>query len=220
MKHAGKLALMSLGLAIVIFGVTTISKRGGNSPQRLSIPAGSESISTPRVSNQPRILQAKPIVGASPQYRDQQSAVDPAEFATETGSSDPLDTPTETTGEYPQVPNALADELLESAVLLPTNSVHGWPDEVDVPTDTWTTEANDSLWEISLSRYDTGEYYHALFELNRTKIQRPDQIRAGLTLETPAATVLRERFPHLCPAPDAGFATPVAAQDNGGDIRR
>jgi len=67
------------------------------------------------------------------------------------------------------------------------------------------TDANDSFWSISERAYGTGTYYRALFRHNRLRVLRPDQLRAGLEIEVPSTSLLRQLYPADCPSePAAG----------------
>lgn len=62
------------------------------------------------------------------------------------------------------------------------------------------TKQDDSLWSISEQTYGQGDYFRALFALNKDRIPRPDRIGAGIELQTPPLEELRQLFPDLCPA--------------------
>jgi len=64
---------------------------------------------------------------------------------------------------------------------------------------TYRTRADDSFWGISEARYGVGTYYRALYTHNRRLIARPDQIEAGILLETPSQAELKRLYPELCP---------------------
>jgi len=68
----------------------------------------------------------------------------------------------------------------------------------DMPT-TYITIAQDSFWNISKLRYGgEGRYFKALYFHNRGRILHPDQIPAGIEIETPTAAELRRLYPDLC----------------------
>ena len=244
MKSVSKLAMMAAGLAVAVAAVVVLRNRletgSPASPDLLAIESKSASeqgqpASTPKVSHQPRILQAKPFVrheNASPPYREMK-----AESLKTTAAKIPLQPSPAQSGvswpnsispdfngtaqppSDPQAPNPLAEGLLESAIQLPTGPSGGWPAEQPPATETWTTQENDSLWDISVARYGTGGFYHALFVQNRTRIHRPDRIEGGVLLETPSASILRERFPELCP-PTSTRVTRASAERNSETMRR
>lgn len=97
-------------------------------------------------------------------------------------------------------PHSLAPQMLEQATAL-TSGATAIPTPAP-PVTVWRTAPNDSLWDISVARYGTGVYYHALFALNRSRIPRPDRLPAGIELETPDKSVLFAKYPHLCRVPD------------------
>jgi hypothetical protein len=67
-----------------------------------------------------------------------------------------------------------------------------------MPT-TYVTIALDSFWDISKLRYaGEGRYFKALFIHNRDRISRPDQIPAGIEIETPPAAELLRLYPEHC----------------------
>jgi len=67
-----------------------------------------------------------------------------------------------------------------------------------MPT-TYVTIDQDSFWNISKLRYGgEGRYFKALYFHNRGRILHPDQIPAGIEIETPTAAELRRLYPDLC----------------------
>jgi len=68
----------------------------------------------------------------------------------------------------------------------------------NMPT-TYVTMAQDSFLNISKLRYDgEGRYFKALYFHNRKRILRPDQIPAGIEIETPSLAELVRLYPDLC----------------------
>jgi len=64
---------------------------------------------------------------------------------------------------------------------------------------TYVTIAADSFWNISKQRYGgEGRYFKALYYHNRNRILRPDQIPAGIEIETPPLAELQRLYPDLC----------------------
>lgn len=68
---------------------------------------------------------------------------------------------------------------------------------ISVPPRQLVTEANDSFWLMSQRVYGSGQYYKALFEHNRQRVASPDQIDAGIEIETPPLDELRALYPQL-----------------------
>ena len=66
---------------------------------------------------------------------------------------------------------------------------------------THRTGADESLWSISLAYYGRGSYFRALYEHNRRRIVRPDQLEPNVLIEIPSTGELRHWYPALCPAP-------------------
>jgi nucleoid-associated protein YgaU len=102
-----------------------------------------------------------------------------------------------------------------------TASSHSWPDQASYqvtvppasqpapslegdntispagPPRQLVTEPNDSFWLISRRAYGSGQYYKALFEHNRQRVASPDQIDAGIEIDTPPLEELRSLYPQL-----------------------
>jgi len=69
----------------------------------------------------------------------------------------------------------------------------------DVTPTTYVTVDADSFWNISKLRYGgEGKYFKALYYHNRNRILRPDQIPAGIEIETPSLEELKRLYPDLC----------------------
>jgi nucleoid-associated protein YgaU len=66
---------------------------------------------------------------------------------------------------------------------------------------THRTTTDESLWSISLAYYGRGSYFRALYEHNRRRIVRPDQLEPNVLIEIPSTEELRHWYPALCPAP-------------------
>lgn len=69
----------------------------------------------------------------------------------------------------------------------------------DRQSHTYTVGPNESYWLISKRLYGTGGYFKALFEHNRRNFPFPNQLRAGDVISAPAAAVLEQTYPQLCP---------------------
>lgn len=65
--------------------------------------------------------------------------------------------------------------------------------------DTYTVGPNENFWVISKQLYGTGAYFKALYEHNRQKYPRANQLRAGDVISTPSAQALEQTYPQLCP---------------------
>ncbi|MDP6557109.1 MAG: hypothetical protein QGF59_15010 [Pirellulaceae bacterium] len=64
---------------------------------------------------------------------------------------------------------------------------------------TYVTVAHDSFWNISKLCYGgESRYFKALYFHNRSRILRPDQIPAGIEIETPPPAELLRLYPELC----------------------
>lgn len=78
------------------------------------------------------------------------------------------------------------------------------PSQPDPPVDPapggkYTVQPNDNLWSISEKVYGTGRYFKAIGEHNRAKLPRADRLQVGSVIDVPAASVLENRYPQLCP---------------------
>jgi nucleoid-associated protein YgaU len=90
----------------------------------------------------------------------------------------------------------------------------------------YTIQPNDSLWLISEKVYGTGGYFKAIFQHNRNKLPRADQLTVGAVIAVPPASVLEENYPALCPKqrksvmvqPRAAQASPREPVARGGDV--
>lgn len=63
----------------------------------------------------------------------------------------------------------------------------------------YTVQPNDNLWLVSEKVYGTGGYFKALYEFNRARLPRPNQLVVGSVLMVPPVTTLEQNFPGLCP---------------------
>jgi nucleoid-associated protein YgaU len=63
----------------------------------------------------------------------------------------------------------------------------------------YTIQPNDNLWVISEKVYGTGGYFKALYEHNRLRLQRPDQLVVNTILVVPPIATLEKNYPALCP---------------------
>lgn len=63
----------------------------------------------------------------------------------------------------------------------------------------YTVQPNDNLWLVSEKAYGTGGYFKALYEFNRARLPRPNQLVVGSVLLVPPVTTLEQNFPSLCP---------------------
>lgn len=109
-----------------------------------------------------------------------------------------------------------------NAAGLDSDNVNGegvaWP-TVRATAATYVTQANDSLWNVSLARYGSGEYYKALFQHNRVRIHRPDRIEPGIVIETPDLQELQKLYPNLCPRNTISPATGDRLRDEPAVLR-
>lgn len=68
----------------------------------------------------------------------------------------------------------------------------------DMPS-RYVTQTEDSFWNISKQRYGgEGRFFKALYYHNRYRILRPDQIPAGIEIDTPPLAELKRLYPDLC----------------------
>ena len=67
--------------------------------------------------------------------------------------------------------------------------------------ETYTVEPNDSYWTISEKVYGTGGYFKAIQRHNQPKTGRTEGLSVGQSLSVPAADVLAQKYPELCPKP-------------------
>ena len=108
-------------------------------------------------------------------------------------------------GANPQAPGAVSPAFRAPAAVnepssLPNVSNLESPDDgaAETPT-TYVTMAQDSFWNISKLRYGgEGRYFKALYFHNRKRVERPDQIPAGIEIETPSLAELERLYPDLC----------------------
>ncbi|MHB1035338.1 MAG: LysM peptidoglycan-binding domain-containing protein [Pirellulales bacterium] len=66
---------------------------------------------------------------------------------------------------------------------------------------TYVVEPNDNFWTISRKVYGSEGYFNAIKEHNRGQYPRADRLRPGDVVSVPAAAVLRQSYPDLCPKP-------------------
>jgi nucleoid-associated protein YgaU len=65
--------------------------------------------------------------------------------------------------------------------------------------DYYVVQPQDNFWTISRKKYGTSRYFHALAELNKSRIPDPGRMRPGMKVSTPAAEVLEERYGQFLP---------------------
>ena len=63
----------------------------------------------------------------------------------------------------------------------------------------YLVEPNDNFWLISKKRYGAGRYYMALAQHNLQVIPDPKRMKPGVTIATPDASVLEEKYAALIP---------------------
>lgn len=61
----------------------------------------------------------------------------------------------------------------------------------------YTVGPNDNYWMISKKQYGTSKYFGALVRHNESRIPDPHKMKPGMTVETPPAEVLEQRYPDL-----------------------
>lgn len=72
----------------------------------------------------------------------------------------------------------------------------------------YVVQPGDSFWGISRKLFGVGDYYKAIYEHNRARYPRPEELHVGDELVIPSAEVLRQTYPELCPKP---LGNPTAA---------
>src|SRR5690606_1417218 len=84
-------------------------------------------------------------------------------------------------------------------------------------TGVYAVKANDTYWTISKEVYGTAKYFKALALFNQSRIANPEQMRPGMQVLVPKASILEASYPALFP--QAAPADPEIVQvrgENGG----
>ncbi len=68
----------------------------------------------------------------------------------------------------------------------------------------YLVEQTDTYWSISKKLYGTPRFFQALAEHNRDRVPQPEQLRAGVELQTPPAEELVEQYARFIPAGGSG----------------
>lgn len=199
-------------LAVLAIGVVVLSGRvAPHAPRPAAI--GSEGESIPWRVERPTIPRPQVLQAQSAAEEDTSAAAVTSPFQQPPITS-PYQAPATTVlPDHTQATPTLAAPLLETTPItapLPDVGVTEQPaEETPVPgastgpsiTETQrivTTEA-DSFWSISERLYGSSAYYRALFHHNQSQVLRPDQLRAGMSLEIPPLDTLRALYPSDCP---------------------
>jgi len=80
----------------------------------------------------------------------------------------------------------------------------------------YLVEQTDTYWSISKKLYGTPRFFQALAEHNRDRVPQPEQLRAGVELQTPPVEELVEQYARFIPAGASGVpggSTRDIAQD-------
>jgi nucleoid-associated protein YgaU len=185
----------------------TISQPPGENPLRRTSaaePLAQESDSGAEAPPLETAVEASPVEAGAEQPLpdappDERSAADPVledrEFATTDARVSPVADEREVAAaDEPQPESAPARrEWRESAPAEPLPPA-------EPPADgKYTVQPNDNLWLISEKVYGTGGYFKALYEFNRARLPRPNQLVVGSVLMVPPVTTLEQNFPGLCP---------------------
>lgn len=221
MNQLGKNVILSLCVVATLLVIIGLKRKfSGGDASLLSQP--SEAVdppqqNSPKNSPRPRVLHATStsqhdqaiLSPTSPQYADSETETSPASglpvvpVPTANSNSNisprPLDAPDLVpvgVGAAFGVTDHIDDEGPESTTAINSSTAH--PATRALP-ESVLTDADDSFWSISEKVYGTGVYYRALFRHNEAKVLRPDQLRAGIELNTPPLEVLREKYPADCP---------------------
>lgn len=153
---------------------------------------------------------------ATPRGLDGETRASDSDFASPRSSEDPRESEPEAdtrsaSGESdlalpPErfVPDDRSSETAE--VSEPTSRLVSAPPvtrqrRVDASSGKYLVQPNDTFWIISEKVYGTGGYFKALYEHNRRKFPREDQLRIGDELAAPPAMVLEQSYRKLCPKP-------------------
>ena len=64
---------------------------------------------------------------------------------------------------------------------------------------TYIVQPGDNLWLISIKVYGTGGFFRALHAHNRHRLTVPNRLAIGDKIQTPDVSVMRNRYPELCP---------------------
>jgi hypothetical protein len=215
MNHGGRIALLTTAVVLLIVGVVCLKQRLGS--QELPpafVPADIPSGPTRdhHLTHEPTILPADPNSNTGnsmhPSWQDHEMAP--------SGNLAPTAAPTFPVGNdssgrtgQPFVPW----EETNSTQLEPPFGEHSpatqeqiapkipetLPTQAEIPTFV-ITKQDDSLWVISEQAYGEGNFFRALFAVNKERVPRPDRIEAGIEIQTPSIDELRRLYPDLCPA--------------------
>ena len=99
-----------------------------------------------------------------------------------------------------ELPGSRESPAIDKATTQPDVSAleTGRTGATNVPT-TYVTMADDSFWKISKRIYGgEGRFFKALYYHNRNRVVRPDQIPAGVEIDTPTLAELQRLYPDLC----------------------
>ncbi len=215
MNQLGKNLVLSLCVVATLLVIIGLKRKFSDGDAAL-LSQPSEDVDppaplTPRAAPRPRVLQATSntqqdqaiLSPTSPQYADSEVDRSPA--------SGPPVSPIPTPNPKTSVQSLDAPELVPvgvGATSPVTDTIDGEGPApaavIESPTapvatrplpEFVVTDAEDSFWSISERVYGTGVYYRALFRHNEAKVLRPDQLRAGIEVQTPPLEVLREKYP-------------------------
>jgi nucleoid-associated protein YgaU len=96
-------------------------------------------------------------------------------------------------------PPAREDSRYETTQPSRPTVAHEEPVQPPLVDGKYTIQPNDNLWVISEKVYGTGGYFKALYEHNRLRLQRPDQLVVNTILVVPPIATLEKNYPALCP---------------------
>jgi nucleoid-associated protein YgaU len=226
MNQLGKNVFLTLCIVATLLVILGLKRKFGGDGDAALLSQPSEAIKrtspgTPTGSPRPRVLQAKPVTQherailspTNSRYADAEADASSATGApispipTPNAALSPrsLDAPELVAGAEPMtspVTGSVGDEVPEAALGFESATL---PVATRPLPEFVLTDSEDSFWSISERVYGSGVYYRALFRHNEAKVLRPDQLRPGVEVKTPALEVLRELYPSDFPK-DASLA--------------
>ena len=84
----------------------------------------------------------------------------------------------------------------------------------------YLVQPNDNLWVISEKVYGNGGYFKALYEHNRSRLPRSDQLTVGSAILVPPVSTLEQKYPALCPKSRKSAIVKSRAPNNANSARR
>jgi hypothetical protein len=211
MNPTARILLLFGALFLLVFGIVCLKQRlGSEQVPPAFVPAGTGepmSESHNHRVGQPTILSPEPSsehgFTIQPELRefrptpleDQRPSLEevPVRATLPEISSEPAQLPDDSSTESfegDSIPAQAAATLQAPIEITTTSEVAD-----SAPPTSVMTVGDDSFWAISERVYGRGEYYKALFLLNRSVAPRPDHVAAGIELLTPSIDELQRLVP-------------------------